>query len=294
MTTLAWSWSTTGYTFTRQPHEAVIELCGAAGLSGIEAVSEQFAGLGEAELGRVGAAYRAAGLSLDSFHLPFAAEDDLASFYESVRRPAVERQTRCLERAAALGARVVIQHPSTSRYDVEAEGLDRYLGALGASLEVLLPRAAALGLVLALENMLPGVDGPRLGAAPAHFVEFTARFGHPALGYCLDTGHALVAGGPDGADAFPAAMGPRLVAFHLADNAGDRDSHLAPGRGLVNWRGVFSRMQTLGYAHPACIETPPFAWGPHDRYSLDAWRSLVAETAALAARALADAEPTGA
>jgi sugar phosphate isomerase/epimerase len=289
MATLTWSWSTTGYTFTRQPHEAVIELCTAAGLTGIEAVSEQFVGLGEAELVRVGAAYRAADLRLDSFHLPFAPEDDLASFYESIRRPAVERQQRCLERAAALGVRVVVQHPSTSRFDVDAEGLDRYLNALGASLEALLPRAQSLGLILALENMLPGMDGPRLGAAPAHFAEFTARFGHPALGYCLDTGHALVAGGPDGADAFPAAMGARLVAFHLADTAGDRDSHLAPGRGLVDWRAVFGRLRSLGYAHPACIETPPFTWGPHDRYSLDAWRSLVAETTALAARALGGA-----
>jgi sugar phosphate isomerase/epimerase len=283
-----WSWSTTGYTFTKRPHEEIIAVCVEVGLSGIEAVAELCGNRSEGELTRLGQEYKAAGLAIDSFHLPFSGEDDIASFYETIRRGAVERLGRHLEQAAALGARVVVQHPSTSRFCVQTEGLDRYLAAIERSLQALLPRAEALGLVIAVENMLPGIEGPRLGSAPQHFTELTARLGHPALGYCLDTGHALMAGGPEGQAAFLEAMGSRLVAFHLADNAGDRDSHLAPGRGLVDWRAVFRGMARQGYAHPACIETPPFAWGPHDTYGIEAWRGLVQETDALAAAVLAE------
>ena len=134
--------------------------------------------------------------------------------------------------------------------------------------------------------MLPGTDGPRIGSQPEHLSVIAEKFAHPNLGFCLDTGHALVAGGPDGAHAFFQAMDPHLVAFHLADNAGDRDSHLAPGRGLVNWNTLFKAMAELNFSHPACIETPPFAHAPNQTYPLPAWKQLTAETDDLVEKAL--------
>jgi sugar phosphate isomerase/epimerase len=281
-----WTWSTTGYNFLDRPQEEIVRICILAGLSGIEGAVELFADPSAARLERIAALYREAGLRIDSFHLPFAAEDDIASFYETARQKAVTRMQQVMEQAARLGARVVIQHPSTSRYSVAAEGLETYLRQIERSLQALLPRAEKLGLIVALENMLPGPDGPRLGSSPEHFAVFDRRFAHPHLGFCLDTGHALVAGGPGGAHAFFQAMAPRLAAFHLADNAGDRDSHLAPGRGLVDWDPLFRGAAELGFAHPMCIETPPFAPGPNLTYSPAAWQQMVAQTDALAARAL--------
>jgi sugar phosphate isomerase/epimerase len=282
---LSWTWATTGYSFAGWPDAKIIRLCRHAGLSGIEWNAERCAGKSDADLVRIRRAYRAAELKLDSFHLPMNPEDDVASFYETFRRATVERFLRLLEQAARLGCRVVILHPSTNRLSTKTEGLDWYLRQLDKSLRTLLPRAASLRLAIALENMLPGERGGRLGSSPAHFVRFRRAFDHSALGFCLDTGHALVAGGPMGPAAFFDAMAPRLIAFHLADNAGDRDSHLAPGHGLVDWKAVFSRLHRLGYRHPACIETPPFAHGPNASYSLTAWRKMVADTAALAAKA---------
>ena len=74
------------------------------------------------------------------------------------------------------------------------------------------------------------------------------------------------------------------IPYHLADNAGDRDSHLAPGHGLVDWSTAFRRAAEIGYAHSMCIETPPFAHGPN--YSMEAWKGMVQETDALVERAL--------
>ncbi len=280
-----WTWSTTGYNFTGVAHDEIIDACGAGGLSGIEGTAELFPDETDAELEGLARRYRDAGLVIGSYHLPFKPDDDIVCFYETTRRAAVDTMVLHMERAAALGARVVIQHPSTNRFSVDVEGFDNYLTRLERSLETLLPRAASLGIVIAIENMLPGADGPRVGSSPEHLSAIAERFAHPNLGFCLDTGHALVAGGPDGANEFFRAMAPMLAAFHLADNAGDRDSHLAPGRGLVDWDAVFAGMAAIGYAHPACIETPPFAHRQDGSFSRDAWKKLVAETQALADRA---------
>jgi len=279
-----WSWATTGYTFVGRSHEEIRATCAQAGLSGLEAVAELVGDGADAELEALAAEYRAAGLSFDTFHLPFSAGDDIASFYETIRLQAVDKMKHWIGRAAALGVRAAIQHPSTTRQGVDVEGLDRYLRQIGRSLEQLLPVCQALGITLAIENMLPA-GGGRFCSRPEHFRQLASEFGHPNLGFCLDTGHALVAGGGHaGAAAFIPAMGDRLVAYHLADNAGDRDSHLAPGRGLVDFGPVFRAAASHGFSGNMCIETPPFAPGPE--YSDAAWGDLVRGTEALADAAL--------
>lgn len=281
-----WTFSTTGYTFVGTSHEYIREICVSAGFSGIEGADKLFVDCGETDLARIRQEYERAGLSINSYHLPFESHHDIASFYETVRRAAVETMVRHMECAAALGARVVIQHPTTSRFDVAVEGFESYLRQLDRSFRTLLPRAETLGLTVAVENMLPGSDGDRVGSRPEHFTAFSKSFGHRCFGYCLDTGHALVAGGPEGAHEFLDAMGESVAAFHLADNAGDRDSHLAPGRGLVDWDRVFRRVADLGFAHPMCVETPPFAHSEDGRFAPDSWKALADDTRALAERAV--------
>ena len=278
-----WTWSATGG-FIAKPHDEVIALCREAGLSGIEGAPGQFEHFRDAELEAVGNRYREAGVGIDTFHLPMP--PDLASFYETDRRQAVETIRTWIERSAMLGATVGIQHPSSSRRSVEVEDLDLCMRQLGRSLETLLPVAEALNYTIALENMLPGPEGPRCGARPEHFARFIREFAHPHLGFCLDTGHALVAAGPDHADDFHAVMAPHMAAYHLADNAGDRDSHLAPGHGRVDWTRVFRRAAEIGFQGCMCIETPPFAPGPNGSYGTAAWREMVVDTDRLVEAAL--------
>ncbi len=282
----SWTWSTTGYTFATAGREGLkraAEACAAAGLAGIEGAPPLFANCSDAEIEGAGREFRSGGLAIETFHIPFAREDDIAAFYETERRAAVANVSRWMERAALAGATVCIQHPTCNRYSVDDEGPDRYLSQVAKSLETLLPLAERLGLTVALENMLPAAGG-RFCSRPEHFARLGALFPVRALGWCLDTGHALVAGGIEGAGLFFEAMRDRLAAFHLADNAGDRDSHLAPGRGRVDWGAFFRAAAGLGFRRSMCIETPPFAPGPD--YRLEDFRSMVQEIEALCSRAL--------
>ncbi len=278
-----WTYTITGYAFAQMPHEEIHRICKLVGAVGIEGAPGMFGDKARPELEDIARAYQAEGLAISSFHLPFAADDDIASFYETTRKRAVDNAVRWMETASALGASVGIQHPTTNKFNVDVEGADAYVRQIGRSLETMLPAAEALGITIALENMLPA-EGGRFMSRPEHIERLIRDFGHPNLGFCLDTGHALVSGGPYHAGEILDAMAPAIVAFHLADNAGYTDSHLAPGRGLVDWTAVFRRAAELQYAGTMCIETQPFSHGP--KFSDESWRRLVAETEALAEKAL--------
>ena len=189
----AWTWTTTGYTLAGKSHDEIVETCRFAGLAGIEGSPPLFEGKTETELQVLGASYRDAGLCIETFHLPFSADDDIASFYETTRRRAVDNMRFWMGKASLLGATVGIQHPTTNRTDAGVEGLETYFRQIGKSLDTLLREAEALDFTIALENMLPS-GGGRFTSRPEHFERIIRDFAHPNLGFCLDTGHALVAG----------------------------------------------------------------------------------------------------
>ncbi|RKY68233.1 MAG: hypothetical protein DRP97_06510 [Candidatus Latescibacterota bacterium] len=280
----SWYWSLGSHVFESH-HDAIRSACQAAGVHSVEMHPFQFEGKALEQLEGLEQDYAEAGVQIDSFHLPFGAQDDLANFYETERRRAVERTRFWLERMPALKVRIAVQHPSTNRSSVDVEGLDPFLRQLGRSLETLLPVAESNGVLFALENMPPGLDGGRFGSRLRHFERFVEEFDHPSLRFCLDTGHALMAGGPEGVGSFFEVMAPRLAAFHLADNAGDRDSHLAPGHGLVDWDAFFRQAARLDHRHGMCVEAPPFAPAP---YRPEAWKELFEGVDELVRRALRD------
>ena len=281
-----WLYTVTGYCFPGKSLAQVAETCVEAGIRGIEGAPPLVEKLDDAAITRAGEAFRAAGLTIPSFHLPFEAKHDVASFYRTLRRRAVEELKPGIARAGALGAEVAILHPSTSGCDAEVEGVDAFLSALADSLKVLLPFTAEHRVILALENMLPGAEGPRFCSRPEHLERIRRELGHPSLGFCLDAGHALVAGGPQGEHRFFEAMESALVALHLSDSAGDRDMHIAPGRGLVNWERLFRAAARIGFSRAMCIETAPFAHAVNTIFPVEAWRELLQGTARLAAAAV--------
>ena len=280
----SWTWAFVG-SAAKFDVARIIEVCRATGVRALEYAPGGADGMRENELKELRERYAAEGIAINSFHLPFNADDDIASFYETQRRGAVGRMARWIEVAGHLGARVVIQHPSTNRYPAEENGLDRYEEQLLKSIEELLPAARAAGVVIGLENMTPGDRGGRFFSEPEHIRRFARACSDPNVGFVYDTGHALLSGSSKALDILE-AMGDRVAAWHLADNAGDRDSHLAPGHGEVDWDGVFRFAARIGFSAPMTMETPP--WGPGPDYPVEAWRRSVADLDALVARALGE------
>lgn len=285
---LPWRFSATMIQMQAYDLERIATICHEAGIERLEGSYRMLDALSDRELDALARRYEQAGVRFDSFHLPLApGEIDLASFYETQRRASVQRTAAWIERSARVGTRIGVQHAGNSLYNVEREGVDRFMDQLRKSLDELLPVAERHDYTLALENIGARDHSPRFGSLPEHFQRVRREIDHPNLGFCFDTGHGLMSLGLDQEDRMFDAMGERLCAFHLADNTGDnRDAHLAPGRGLVNWRSVFRRAAAAHFIGTMCIEAPPFAPGPN--YSTDAWRQLFEDTAALAREALAN------
>ncbi|MFA7383635.1 MAG: sugar phosphate isomerase/epimerase [Desulfurivibrionaceae bacterium] len=99
-----------------------------------------------------------------------------------------------------------------------------------ATWQELLAKAAAHQVPLMLENTYETGPGQ-------HKNMFTALNSSLAR-FCLDTGHVSAFAKNSWQDWLP-ALAPWLGQLHLHDNHGDRDEHLAPGKGSFDFSGLF-------------------------------------------------------
>jgi len=156
-----------------------------------------------------------------------------------------------LSYAYEIGATQVVHH-AANQVDVPAS--EDALLAETRSLARLAALAEHLGLTIAIENLAPVFPGPLvLSASPMLLRTMVRRIGSPALGICLDIGHANVVAGELHTDPLE-LIEPVIdttVLFHAHDNLGARhdrsseppgldplrlDLHLPPGRGTVPWQ----------------------------------------------------------
>ncbi len=96
--------------------------------------------------------------------------------------------------------------------------------------------ARPLGVQVLLENLENAVAQPENLLA-------TVEQGHlKDIGFCLDIGHAHLGQGIANA---MESMGPRIRSVHIHDNAGDRDAHLWPGEGTIDWPQTMQALAQL-------------------------------------------------
>jgi sugar phosphate isomerase/epimerase len=152
--------------------------------------------------------------------------------------------------AAEAGASHVVYHAANLPDEPASE--DPLL-AETRSLSVLAQRAERVGVIIALENLAPVFpSADLLSFTPKTLRTMAKRISSPAVGLCLDIGHANVVAAlrrTDPIELIEPAL-DRAVLFHLHDNLGARrdepdspeldplrlDLHLPPGRGTVPWR----------------------------------------------------------
>ena len=117
--------------------------------------------------------------------------------------------------------------------------------ALARTLGNLAPAAAKAGITLAIENCAPRADLEFLVAT----VDALAL---PAVGFNIDTGHAALHGMTP-AEAIR-LMGHRLATTHMQDNFGQRDDHLPPGKGTIDWTATRDALLEVGYKGMFMVE----------------------------------------
>lgn len=155
-----------------------------------------------------------------------------------------------LSYAAEVGALHVVYHAANLPDEPASE--DGRL-AETSSLASLAGLAERLGVIIALENLAPVFPSPdALSFTPMILRTMVKRISSPAVGLCVDVGHANIVAGlrrTDPLDLIEPVL-DRAVMFHLHDNFGGRhgdslspeidplrlDLHLPPGRGTVPWQ----------------------------------------------------------
>jgi sugar phosphate isomerase/epimerase len=154
-----------------------------------------------------------------------------------------------LSYAAEMGASHVVYHAANLPDEPSSE--DGRLAETRA-LAALAKRAERLGVIIALENLAPVYPGPdALSFTPMILRTMAKRISSPAVGLCVDVGHANVVAALRRTDPLELIepVLDRAVIFHLHDNLGARrdevpspeldplrlDLHLPPGRGTVPW-----------------------------------------------------------
>jgi sugar phosphate isomerase/epimerase len=157
------------------------------------------------------------------------------------RVDAVDEMKRVLEVAEAIPFRVLVVHLGHGRQAMDQRRVD----AAFSSLEPLAVFAKHRGVTIALENTPGELTSP---SSLAHFIDDTHLHD---LKLCLDTGHAHL---EDGVEASFEIMRERLVAMHVHDNRGERDEHLLPFEGTINWDGFLEKIGGLTLDVPLVME----------------------------------------
>jgi sugar phosphate isomerase/epimerase len=183
-----------------------------------------------------------------SFHAPFSERIDITALDARVREMAVGELLAACDAAATMGVENVVLHPGPERQGrpEEAEFLVRMRNA-AESLNIVADHCSEIGIHLLLENMLPHLLFGHIN----DMMYLLGSIRHPDVGACLDTGHAFLA---RELETVIYKLSGHLHLVHVNDNVGERDDHLAPGFGLIDWRSVIKDLRNCHFDGTLILE----------------------------------------
>ena len=147
--------------------------------------------------------------------------------------------------AGILEAKWLVIHPGTVYDDTwysQAESLKANVEAFQRYAEL----ASKYNVGIAIENMFEGQGYRRFGAPVDDLLELYEQLNDPeTFGICWDTGHAHLQ--KINQAAALRRIGRRLKALHIADNKGEKDDHIAPYFGTIEWEPILRALKEIGY-----------------------------------------------
>jgi sugar phosphate isomerase/epimerase len=88
-------------------------------------------------------------------------------------------------------------------------------------------------------------------STPERLVEFIKTMHFDDIGVCFDCGHAhMMEGIPEGF----AILKNHICSTHIHDNNKDKDTHLWPGQGSIDWKQTMELLRTAPQKPPLLLE----------------------------------------
>ncbi len=157
------------------------------------------------------------------------------------RLESVEEIKRALDVAEHIPFRYLVQHLGVAHEKYDIAKFD----AAFASLEPLLVYAKQRGVEILLENIPNELSRPE---KLRYFRDYTHL---TDLRVCFDSGHAHLG---DGVVTEFEALRDLVVSTHLHDNHGDKDDHLFPGQGTIDWKATLHALAQARGDFPLQLE----------------------------------------
>jgi sugar phosphate isomerase/epimerase len=195
--------------------------------------------------------FRGSGIPLNSVHSPLYADYEwgragappvnVASADRAARVEAMDEIKRALEIAEQIPFRFLVQHLGTSN---ETFSEKKFEAAI-MSIEHLRAFAKPLGVQILLENI------PNELSVPDKLIELIHAARFDDVGVCFDFGHAHIM-----SSVRPAfeALRTYIRSTHVHDNAKDKDTHLWPGQGTIDWKEAMELLRSAPQMPPLLLE----------------------------------------
>ena len=185
--------------------------------------------------------FRSTGIAFHSMHAPMHGDDEfgrsgapplnIAGVEKRDRIAAMDEIKRALEVAEHAPFQFLVQHVGVGGESASGQKLE----AAMTSLEHLRAFAKPLGVQVVVENI------PNELSTPEGLVELLHAGRFTDIGVCFDVGHAHMS--PGIPQAFE-TLKELIRTTHVHDNNGERDEHLWPGSGTIDWKQTMELLRT--------------------------------------------------
>jgi len=195
--------------------------------------------------------FRTSGIPLNSVHSPLFADYEwgrtgappinVTSPDRAARIEAMDEIKRALEIAEQIPFRFLVQHLGVGNESFS----DHKFGAAMTSIEHLRAFAKPLGVRILLENI------PNELSTPDRLIDFIQKTHFDDVGVCFDVGHAhLMSSVPEAFE----TLKSHIRSTHVHDNHRDKDSHLWPGKGNIDWSNTVELLRSAPQVPPLLLE----------------------------------------
>jgi sugar phosphate isomerase/epimerase len=221
--------------------------------------------------------FKSEGVELHSMHSPIYMSNDFKSggaplnivdMDKPRRIEAMDEIKRAVEVAEYMPFRFLVQHIGKSD---EYDDPRKFEWAM-SGIEHLRAFCRQLGVTLLVENT------PNDLATPEKLKELLKALHYPDLGVCFDTGHAHMTSSVH--QAF-GVLEPYIRSTHVHDNKRERDAHLWPGDGTIDWNETMQALRAAPQMPALLMEIEGEEGTDVSRKMAEAYKKL--ETAAVAA-----------